>query len=233
VKRHPALIPFSHDHHHALVQARRLRRAAPGSEDERRAAAAAFVEFFRSDSVRHFREEEELLFPLLDPPPPLVERLLVEHVRLHSLSRRMEQGETKAATLKEAGELLEAHVRAEERELFPLLEESVPEVELTRDTGPSGPQWGIATEDLNATLLRWPPGHVVAEHLNEACDVLLVVVEGTGRADIDGVSHELAVGDPLVIAKGSRRSIQVGPGGIRYVTAHVKRPPLQIRRSVR
>lgn len=233
MKRHPALIPFSHDHHHALVEARRLKKAASGSEDERRAAAAAFVEFFRSDSVRHFREEEELLFPLLDPPPPLVERLLVEHVRLHSLVRRMERGETKAATLKVAGELLEAHVRAEERELFPLLQESVPEDELARDTGPSGPQWGIATEDLNATVLQWPPGHVVAEHLNDACDVLLVVVEGTGRATIDGVSHELAAGDPLVIAKGSRRSIEAGPGGIRYVTAHVKRPPLQIRRSAR
>lgn len=229
MKRHPALIPFSHDHHHALVQARRLKKAASGSEDERRAAAAAFVEFFRSDSVRHFREEEELLFPLLDPPPPLVERLLVEHVRLHSLVGRMERGETNPATLKVAGELLEAHVRAEERELFPLLQESVPEDELARDTGPIGPQWGIATEDLNATLLRWPPGHIVAEHLNDACDVLLVVVEGTGRATIDGVSHELAAGDPLVIAKGSRRSIEAGPGGICYVTAHVKRPPLQIR----
>lgn len=229
MKRHPALIPFSHDHHHALVQARRLKEAASGSEAERRAAAVAFVEFFRADSVRHFREEEELLFPLLDPPPPLVERLLVEHVRLHSLVGRMERGETNPATLKVAGELLEAHVRAEERELFPLLQESVPEDELARDTGPSGPQWGIATEDLNATLLRWPPGHIVAEHLNDACDVLLVVVEGTGRATIDGVTHELAAGDPLVIAKGSRRSIEAGPGGIRYVTAHVKRPPLQIR----
>ena len=36
---------------------------------------------------------------------------------------------------------------------------------------------GNRDEDLNATLLQWPPGHVVAEHLNDACDVLLVVVE--------------------------------------------------------
>ena len=28
MKRHPALIPLSHDHHHALAAARRLRLAA-------------------------------------------------------------------------------------------------------------------------------------------------------------------------------------------------------------
>ena len=28
MKRHPALIPLSHDHHRALVEARRLRQAA-------------------------------------------------------------------------------------------------------------------------------------------------------------------------------------------------------------
>ena len=233
MKRHPALIPFSHDHHHAFVQARRLKKAASGSEDERRAAAAAFVEFFRSDSVRHFREEEELLFPLLDPPPPLVERLLVEHVRLHSLVGRMEQGETNAATLKVAGELLEAHVRAEERELSRSSKRASPRTSWRATPGRAARSGESRRRTSTRRCCSGRAGHIVAEHLNEACDVLLVVVEGTGRATIDGVSHELAAGDPLVIAKGSRRSIQAGPGGIRYVTAHVKRPPLQIRRSAR
>jgi hypothetical protein len=59
MKRHPALIPLSHDHHRALVEARRLRAAdAPESA----AAATAFLRFFADETIPHFRQEEELLF---------------------------------------------------------------------------------------------------------------------------------------------------------------------------
>jgi Hemerythrin HHE cation binding domain len=61
MKRHPALVPLSHDHHHALVEARRLRQAADAPDAA--AAAAAFLRFFAQETVPHFREEEELLFP--------------------------------------------------------------------------------------------------------------------------------------------------------------------------
>jgi len=61
MKRHAALIPLSHDHHHALVEARRLRLAAD-REDDPEPAAAAFTAFFAAVSVPHFREEEETMF---------------------------------------------------------------------------------------------------------------------------------------------------------------------------
>ena len=49
MKRHPALIPLSRDHHDGLVQAVRLRRAAAdGDASARLAAAGDFVEFFRN-----------------------------------------------------------------------------------------------------------------------------------------------------------------------------------------
>jgi hypothetical protein len=50
-------------------------------------------------------------------------------------------------TLAAAGELLEAHVRLEERELFPLIEELVPDDELRR--------LGLASRD--ATCAVWRP----------------------------------------------------------------------------
>jgi hypothetical protein len=50
MKRHPALIPLSRDHHDGLVQALRLRRAAAGGDAlARLAAAREFVEFFRNE----------------------------------------------------------------------------------------------------------------------------------------------------------------------------------------
>lgn len=92
-----------------------------------------------------------------------------------------------------------------------------------------GPLWGVATEDLNATLLAWPAAHEIAEHVNDARDVLLVVLEGGGMLWIDGGAYELREHDALVIPKRARRRIVAGADGIRYLTAHVRREGLQIR----
>ena len=64
MKRHPALVPLSDDHHHELVQARRLRVAADSDAHERLAAASAYVDMFFTVTVEHFRREEEELFPV-------------------------------------------------------------------------------------------------------------------------------------------------------------------------
>ena len=93
----------------------------------------------------------------------------------------------------------------------------------------TGPLWGVAGEDLNATLLSWPAGHVVAEHVNEEREVLLVVVHGEAVVAVDGAEHRLEAPAALLVARGARRSIVAGPGGVRYVSAHRLRPGLQIR----
>jgi hypothetical protein len=67
MKRHPALITLSRDHHDGdgLVRAVRLRRAAAdGDPSARLAAAREFGEFFRNEERVHLRDEEEELFPL-------------------------------------------------------------------------------------------------------------------------------------------------------------------------
>ena len=111
MKRHAALVPLSHDHHRALVEAKRLRE---------RGDAGVFLRFYLGDMLAHFREEEELLFPLLvegDGVPELVARALAQHQRIHAGAHALARGEGDPLAL---GELVEAHVRLEERELFPL-----------------------------------------------------------------------------------------------------------------
>jgi Hemerythrin HHE cation binding domain len=120
MKRHPALIPLSRDHHDGLVQAVRLRRAAAdGNASARLAAASEFVEFFRNEERVHLRGEEEELFPLLlrhvqSQPAPLREAR-VHHLQLEGLARRLEiavaAGIADRETLAAAGELLDAHIR--------------------------------------------------------------------------------------------------------------------------
>jgi len=157
MKRHPDLIPLSHDHHTGLVQAVRLRRAAAdGDASARLAAAREFGEFFRNEERVHFRDEEEELFPLLLRHVPLQPALLrdarIQHVQLQGFARKLEiavaAGIVDRETLDAAGELLEAHIRLEERQLFPLIEELVPDGELQR--------LGLADRDATCAVRRPP-----------------------------------------------------------------------------
>jgi iron-sulfur cluster repair protein YtfE (RIC family) len=133
LKRHASLIPLTHDHHHALVQARRLRVAAEGSDRERLRQTQEFLHFFEADTVKHFRQEEELVFPLVVDLPgaePILEHALMDHIRIHGLVRQLmlehDQGDPQAATMTRAAAMLEAHIRLEEKTLFPLIERLAP-----------------------------------------------------------------------------------------------------------
>ncbi len=92
-----------------------------------------------------------------------------------------------------------------------------------------GPVWGAESDDLNATMLVWPPGGGPAEHVNDARDVLYVVLDGDATLTLDGEARTLAAGDALIVDKGVRRALVAGPDGVRYVTAHIRRGGLQIK----
>ena len=138
MKRHPALVALSEDHHHELVQARRLLAAAEGTPDQRTGAARAYLDLFFTETVEHFRREEETVFPLYARQPAadaeLLERVLREHMELHGLARALRAeaaaGEVSGETLAELASLLRAHVRLEERELFEDVQRVVPPAEL-------------------------------------------------------------------------------------------------------
>ena len=233
MKRLQALIPVSHDHHHALVEAKRLRRAAD-RDDDPSAAATAFVRFFRTSSVPHFREEEEVLFPLVidvEEARALLVQALLDHQRLHALVAALEAGGDVRTTMRELGERLEAHVRLEERQLFPLIERvAAAELDgaMATPTG-GGPVWGDASDDLNATLLEWSAGAGPPDHVNDERDVLVFVVDGSAKLAVEGEERQLVPGEAVIVPKSTRRRITAGRGGVRYLSVHIKRPPLQIR----
>lgn len=138
-RRHEALVPLTHDHHHALAQARRLLDASKlDDETERRNISNDFVNFYLGRAIRHFHEEEELFFaPLIDSPEAggLIVRAVTEHLRMHALVRKVRrqltEGEVDRDLLAQISQQLTSHVRFEEQELFPLIESSISETELT------------------------------------------------------------------------------------------------------
>jgi quercetin dioxygenase-like cupin family protein len=93
-----------------------------------------------------------------------------------------------------------------------------------------GPVWGAESADLNATLLEWSAGKGPAEHVNEERDVLYVVLTGAVTLTEDGEARELSAGEATIVDKGSRRALVAGPDGVRYLTAHVRRGGLEIKR---
>jgi mannose-6-phosphate isomerase-like protein (cupin superfamily) len=93
-----------------------------------------------------------------------------------------------------------------------------------------GPVWGAASADLNATMLEWPPDGGPAEHVNEERDVLYVVLTGSVTLTVDGEAVELAAGKATIVDKGTRRALAAGPEGVRYLTAHIRRGGLEIKR---
>jgi mannose-6-phosphate isomerase-like protein (cupin superfamily) len=96
--------------------------------------------------------------------------------------------------------------------------------------GAGGPVWGAASADLNATLLEWPAGGGPGEHVNEHRDVLYVVLTGSAMLTVDGEALELAAGEARIVDKGASRALVAGSAGVRYLTAHIRRGGLELRR---
>jgi hemerythrin-like domain-containing protein len=132
--RHPSLIPLSHDHHHGLALALRCRKQALGQLKPIGAAglrerAGEFVAFYTNNLQAHFRAEEEVLFPALRAALPdtaaVIDELIRDHAALRRAVPQLEAGAGLAKLVFDLGDLLERHIRKEERELFPLFERHV------------------------------------------------------------------------------------------------------------
>lgn len=126
MKRRAELRQLSRDHHKALYAALRLRRAKAETASE---AVEAFLRFWRGHGQRHFEIEESVLLPCFtlgggDPHDAIVARVLTDHVEIRARARGMAE-EPPLAALHELGERLAAHVRLEEDELFPLIEQTL------------------------------------------------------------------------------------------------------------
>lgn len=160
-RRHESLIPLSREHHYGLMLCLRIHRGLPldGKDEEWvRAKAAQALGFFASDLTAHFKAEEEVLFPAMQGfagAPPLLSELLSEHRELNRLAAQLSGSDV--ATLKDVlgkfADLLEAHIRKEERELFPLYEKEVG-VELAEEEGRAVKDVvGEAMQPLTSTAL--------------------------------------------------------------------------------
>lgn len=132
--RHPSLIPLSEDHHHGLALALRCRKQALGQIKPMgigglKERVKEVRDFFSNNLKSHFQAEEEVLFPLMRSAVPesesLIESLLREHEEIRRGVTQLEKEPNLSKILFDFGDLLERHIRREERDLFPLFERRV------------------------------------------------------------------------------------------------------------
>lgn len=132
-RRHDALHPLTHHHHHALVAAMKLKRA--GTEKNELTIEELkrdLHDFWEPGGQEHFREEEEIVLPVYSRYAKLdiaeIIQMLLEHVRIRGLVWEvLETPDDPIERMNELGQLLEAHVRLEERVVFPMIEDALPE----------------------------------------------------------------------------------------------------------
>ncbi len=130
MKRHAALLGLSRDHHLALVIANRAKRASGEADGPSQGPASEIAGTFYREIEPHFQTEENGLLPALEKAGQsrLVTQTLAEHKMLRELAGLLEKGGIDM--LHRFGELLDRHVRFEERELFPMTESVLTEEEL-------------------------------------------------------------------------------------------------------
>lgn len=121
MKRDPNIVPLSRDHHHALLFAWKIRQGlAIGAGLERIRLYVLY--FWEHHLEQHFAAEEELLFRITDSP--LCRQAMEEHRQIRELVdsiRRTGDGDRQNYTT--LSDLLDRHIRLEERQLFPYLEQ--------------------------------------------------------------------------------------------------------------
>lgn len=123
MKRVEALQELSRDHLKALLLAKRLRDA-----QDLAAASEAFTQFWNTER-HHFRIEEEILLPHWAAHGEIdhsaVGRMLEDHLAIRRDAIRLAAARLSLPQLRDLGTRLHDHVRFEERQLFPMIEQAL------------------------------------------------------------------------------------------------------------
>lgn len=122
IKRSKALMPLSREHHFDLLLAWKIRTGiGKGIEHDR---IAGYIKYLDKHLIEaHFRDEEELLFAPFLPDDELCSQAMKEHEEIRKLTDAVcNDKKADDALFLNLADAIEAHVRFEERELFPYIE---------------------------------------------------------------------------------------------------------------
>lgn len=123
IKRSAALLPLSREHHFDLLLAWKIRKGLDKNVDSKR--ITAYITYLDENLMdTHFSDEEKLIFDLLPADDKMCRRARNEHEQIKKMIAEMKDEKNKkgAELFSQFADLVEGHVRYEERDLFPYLE---------------------------------------------------------------------------------------------------------------
>jgi uncharacterized protein (DUF2249 family) len=91
----------------------------------------------------------------------------------------------------------------------------------------------IRDRDLDSNIVALPPDGGIGKHHGAEVDVLIHVLSGSGQLCTEQGVVELRPGGLLWLPKLSRRELNAGPDGLRYLTVHQHREIGGLMPSVR
>lgn len=129
LKRDPALISLSREHHKGLILAQLLKADMPdyqGLPSDIPAKVAFAKKEYEQRLKAHFAREESWLLPLCqgkgEDLAQMAARVAAEHQEISTAILQLDEQAT-PETLDQLGRLLEQHIRFEEREWFQSMQE--------------------------------------------------------------------------------------------------------------
>lgn len=129
IKRDKAFVELSRDHHAGLLLVWRIRKDQ-GIDMDSKLISGYVLEFFRGHLQEHFKEEEDFVFSKLPVGDGLRVQAEKEHEVIYELVDAIRENPSGKDLLKKFADLLEAHIRFEERVLFNHLQDSLTPEEL-------------------------------------------------------------------------------------------------------
>ncbi len=118
MKRHEALVQLSRDHHFGLLLCWKLKEGLKKEVSPER--MSKYIRLFYEQNLKpHFQEEEETLFPILGDEHPLIQEAVGQH---RIFEQMITAGFESPEKIQHFRDLLELHIRTEERVIFPEIE---------------------------------------------------------------------------------------------------------------
>ena len=118
MKRHEALVQLSRDHHFGLLLCWKLKEGLKREVSVER--MSKYIGLFYLHNLKpHFAEEEETIFKILGEDHPLIKEAISQHRIFRAM---IDEGFKTPEQIEEFRALLELHIRTEERQIFPEIE---------------------------------------------------------------------------------------------------------------
>ncbi len=138
MKRHSSLAILSREHHDALILAQLLKKGAAaykGLPTDLDGKAAYAGRIYKDKLKTHFEEEEQVVIRKIKGTNADLDKMAgeitEEHKELRSSFEAIKNTKDLAPYLDKLGHALEQHIRKEERNFFPLIQELCSEQQLT------------------------------------------------------------------------------------------------------